>query len=190
VLYAEWAGAEGQDLATEALAYGRATGTILLGAPSPLPVGGARRFMNDLAVGGSYTTRSEIVLNLEFHYHQAGFGGGDWDRWFAAGTAPARAPLLWYIRGYASEQQQPAGRRSVFLRADRTDAFIRNLELTAFALVDLHDGSALAQASADYFVSDRLTVGAIVTGDLGGRRTNFGSLATGSSLLVKVARYF
>ena len=190
VVYAEWAGGREGDLITEAMAYGHATGTIPPGAQQPLPSDPGQGFRNDLSLGASYTTPSRIVLNLEYHYHQAGLGRGDWDRWFAAGRAPALARPLWYIRGYASDRGEPASRQTAFLRFDWTDAWVRKLNLNGFANVDLYDGSALTEIAADYLVSDRLTVGAIATANLGGRRTDFGSLAQGSSLLLKVARYF
>jgi len=59
-----------------------------------------------------------------------------------------------------------------------------------FIDTDLHDGSSLAQGSADYYLSDLWTIGALVSGTVGGRRSNFGSLPQAASLLLSVKRYF
>jgi hypothetical protein len=192
VLYGEWAGGGQADLIAEALAYGRATGSIPAAAPAPLAGDPRRRFRNDLSVGASYTTPSKIVFNLEYHLHEAGFSRADWRRWFAAGehAAPGAAAQLWYIRGYAADQQEPAARHTAFLRVDRTDAFVRNLELSGFVNLDVQDGSGLAQAAADYFLSDRVTIGGLVSASFGGRRTDFGSSPQAATALVKLARYF
>jgi hypothetical protein len=194
VVYGEWAGGRERDLISAALAYGRLTGTIPRAAAAVLPDGGAERFRNDLSVGASYTTASKIVFNLEYHYHEAGFSPADWRRWFAAGEAgranPGVAAQLWYIRSYAADQQAPLSRQTAFLRVDRQDAFVRNLELSGFVSADLQDGSGAAQAEADYFLSDRATIGGLVFGTFGGRRSDFGSTPSAVSVLVKLARYF
>ena len=194
VLYAEWAGGRRASLIADALRYGIDTGTLPGNAPAVLPSDPRTHFQNDLAVGGSYTTPSKIVLNLEYHYHQAAFSQQDWRNWFATGQAHAGSSAitseLWYIRSYAADQQEPINTHSIFLRADWQDAFIPKLELTGFTRVDLHDGSSLAQLTADYYLTDFWTVGALAAASLGGRRTNQGSLPNAASVIFKVARYF
>jgi len=194
VLYAEWAGGEHASLIQEALTYGRQTGTLPTYAPSPLPGDPRASFQNEIAVGASYATENRITFNLEYHYHEAGFSGRDWRNWFAAGTANPNllsvAGPLWFIRSYALDQQEPVGRHSAFLRADWVDAFIPQLELTGFVDVDLHDGSCLVQLTADYYLSNAWTVGAQANADLGGARSEFGSLPQAASLLLKLVRYF
>jgi len=190
--YVEWAGGDRPDLADDALHYGRDTGTIPLAAPLPLPVGPARAFQNDAAAGLSYTTESKITFNLEYHYHQSGFSDADWRSWFGAGNLHI-APLdaeLWYIRGYAADQQEPVARQEAFLRADWQDAFIQDLELTAFVNADLRDFSSFAQMTADYYLSREWTVGALASDSFGSRRTDYGSLPGSATILVRVSRYF
>lgn len=190
--YVEWAGGDRPEVADDALHYGKATGTIPDFAPSFLPVGPTRPFQNDVAAGLSYTTETRITFNLEYHYHQAGFSDADWQSWFKAGglhVAPVEAEL-WYIRDFALDQQEPINRQQVFLRADWQDAFVRDLELTAFVNMDVRDYSSFAQATADYYLSREWTVGALVSGTLGGKRTNFGSLPSSATLLLHVSRYF
>lgn len=192
VLYAEWAGGRQRDAISAALDYGRKTGSLPSPGPPILADDGAERFMSDLAMGASYTTASKVVFNLEYHFHQAGLSRSDLRRWFDVGTTagPAARAGLWYLRSFVADQQEPFSRQSAFLRIDRQDAFIRNLELTGFANVDVEDGSALLQGEGDYFVSDRLTLGAVVQASVGRARSEFGSLSQRASLLLKLARFF
>ncbi|MBV8168109.1 MAG: hypothetical protein JO021_15035 [Alphaproteobacteria bacterium] len=192
--YVEWAGGEQASLISEALAYGRQTGTLPAGAPSPIPSDPHAHFQNDVAIGASYATETRITLNLEYHYHQADFSDRDWRHWFAAGAAApfnlAVTGPLWFIRSYALDQQEPVGRHSAFLRADWVDAFVPKLELAGFADIDLHDGSTLLQLTADYYLSNAWTIGALATANLGDVRSERGSLAQAGSVLVRLVRYF
>jgi len=194
VVYVEWSGGRRLGLADEAFAFGRATGTIPPLAPVAMTQGGDERFRSQAAVGASYTTESRITLNLEYHYNGAGFSREDWRRWFAAGEGqPDSSPVareLWYLRAYASDRQEPIQRHSVFLRADWVDAFVPKLELTGFVLADARDGSTLWQAEASYAKTDHWSVGVLAGGTTGGRRSNFGSLSRGESVMLKAIRYF
>jgi len=164
VLYLEWAGGRESKLIDE----------------SPASTPRDERFRSQAAVGASYTTESKVTFNLEYHYNGRGLSGRDWDR----------LPELRYVRGIASEQQEPLQRHSVFLRADWIDAFVPHLEITAFALVDAHDGSTLWQAETSYARTDLWSFGVLATGTTGGRRSNLGSLPREASVLVKATRYF
>jgi len=194
ILYAEWAGGQGQSLIANALRYGVDTGTIPANAPPVIPFDPRTHFQNQLSVGVSYTTESKIVINLEYHFNQAGFSRQDWRNWFATGQAFAQVPPvtteLWFIRAYAFDQQEPISIHSVFLRADWTDAFIPHLELTGFANVDLEDGSTFGQAEADYAIGDYWRAGALAAANFGGRRSNYGSLPQAATFILKLARYF
>ena len=194
VVYAEWAGGKRLGIIDEALAFGRATGTIPANAPDVISQGNDKRCRSQLAVGASYTTESKITFNLEYHYNEAGFSRSDWDRWFAVGEGrPADSPVtreLWYVRAYAADRQEPLQRHAVFLRADWIDFMVPHLELTGFVLADATDGSTLVQLEADYARTDLWTFGVLAGGTTGGRRSNFGSLPRASSVLFKATRYF
>jgi len=191
IAYAEWAGGGEADLVSRAIAFGKRTGTLPEAAPSPLASDAAKTFRNDLSIGGSWTSESKITVNLEYHYHQAGFSHQDWRQFFAAGgSSRTAANELWFVRGFAADQQEPATRHQAFLRADWTDAFTPGLELTGFAFVDLYDASTLAQLSASYAVSNAWTIAGYVSADLGGARTERGSLPTAASAIVQLVRYF
>ena len=194
VAYLEWSGGRRASLIDDALRYGRDTGTLPVEAPSVIPEDSHVRFQSELAVGASYTTESRATFNLEYHFNQAGFARADWRNWFAvgqgrSGSSPV-AGELWYLRGYALDQQNPISRHSAFLRASWVDAFVPKLELTGFVNTDLYDGSGLVQLTADYYVSDHWTIGGLMSDNFGSSRSDFGSLGSAASFMVKVARYF
>jgi hypothetical protein len=188
VAYVEWSGGRRVGVAEEAYEEGRRTG-VLPFEPA-IPLDATRAFANDLAAGLSYTTRAGVNMAIEFDYHQAGFSNRDWRNWFAAGRAPnAPAGELWFIRGFAGEQQEPIARAGLFLRAYWQNAFVKNLTVSGFVLCDFH-GSVVAQGSADYYLSPRWTLGAIVDIYGGARQSDFGSLPQRGSALLKITRYF
>jgi len=194
VAYAEWAGGNQAGVIDDAVTYGRQTRVLPIGAPSALPDDSAVTFQQDLSVGGSFSTKPKLTINVEYHLHQAGFARQDWKNWFSAGQATTStsptAKELWFIRNYALDRQEPLTRHSLFARADWVDALIRHLELTGFVNMDLYDRSCLTQIAADYFVSSLWTVGVQASANVGGGHSDFGSLPQVGSLLVKVARYF
>jgi hypothetical protein len=195
VAYAEWSGGPRPGLISEALAFGRTTGTLPPAAPAVLPQDAQQHFRNELAAGASYAPpETKITFNLEYHLDQAAFSRRNWDDWFRAGigtkTGSPVASELWYIRDYALDQQEPLSRDSIFLRFDWVDAFVPKLELTGFVDTDVLDGSARVQLTADYYLSDRWTVGGLLLVESGPRHTDYGSLPQAGSVLLKVARYF
>lgn len=194
VAYLEWSGGRRGTVSDDALAFGQATGSLPAAAGHVLPGLGAVAFRNQVAAGASYTTAlPKITFNLELLYSEAGFTGADWDEWFRTGSAlGASSPLtgaLWYVRKYAADQQDLISRRFAFLRMDWVDAFVPKLEVSGFAETDLADGSTRLQLGADYYLSDRWTVGGLILIDAGGRHSDFGSLPQAGSVLLKVVRY-
>lgn len=190
IVYAEWSGGRRASLADDAFQNGF-DNDVLAPAP-PVPVSNARNFANDLAIGASYATRIGINVDLEYDYHQAGFSSADWRNWFDGGRSANPAPPgeLWFLRGYANDQQEPMARNSLFLRADWQNAFVRDLMLTGFIDTDLRDGSGLAQFTADYYLSPSWTIGGLIDVYYGRPRSDFGSLPGRTNLLLKLSRYF
>jgi hypothetical protein len=188
--YVEWSGGRRSSLADDAFIDGVRNG-VLSPAP-PIPVSADRSFANDLAVGATYATRIGINLDLEYDYHQAGFSSANWRTWFDGehNSDPVLPGALWFIRGYANDQQEPMARSSLFIRADWQNAFVHDLALTAFVDTDLRDGSSLVQFTADYYLSPQWTVGALSDVYLGRARSDFGSLPQTGSVLIKISRYF
>jgi hypothetical protein len=194
VAYLEWSGGRQGTVSSDALAFGRATGSLPAAAASLLPGLAAPAFRNQVAVGASYTTAlPRITFNLELLCSEAGFSGADWEEWFrtgsAAGPSSAIGAALWYVRQYAADQQDLISRRFAFLRMDWVDAFVPRLEVSGFADTDLTDGSTRLQLGADYYLSDRWTIGGLVLIDAGGRHSDFGSLPQAGGVLLKVVRY-
>jgi hypothetical protein len=186
IVYLEWSGGRRASLAYDA--YRDGVDNHVLPAIPAIPVSGAEDFANDVSVGAGYTTKTGIHLDLEFEYHQAGFSATDWRQWF--GGAKGANGALWFIRGYANEQQEPMARSSLFLSADWRNAFVRNLNVMGFVDEDLRDGSSTGEVAADYFLSPVWTVGSLVDFDRGRARSNFGSLQQDVSALLKLTRYF
>jgi hypothetical protein len=191
--YAEWAGGKQPNLIAQAVDYGKLTGTLPPNAPTLPPTDTAERFRSDLAIGASWTSETKITLNVEYHYSQAGFSEQDWKNWFDVGTANANNPPvageLWYVRGFANAQQQPLTRHQAFVRADWPDAFVTHLELTALAFVNLYDGSSLTQLSASYDLSAAWTFRGYVSTNIGGARTERGSVPQPASAILQIVRY-
>ena len=191
IAYAEWAGGNDSDLITRAIQFGKATGTLPGYAPTLPPASSRRMFQNDLAVGGSWSSAAKVTINLEYHFHQAGFSGDDWRAWFSTGAAaPALAPELWYIRAYAADAQEPMSRQAIFLRADWQDAFVTDLEISGISFINPLDGSGMVQLAANYAASDNWTFGAYVGGDFGSARSEWNSLPASGNVIFQVVRYF
>jgi hypothetical protein len=192
VAYAEWAGGEQASLSARAVAYGEETRSLPPGT-SILPTGNAAdHFRSDLALGASWSGAHNLTVNLEYHYHQSGWSRQDWQRAFAFGQAePATAgALLWYVREFARDRQEPTSRQQFFVRVNCTDAIIKNLELSAFEFVDAYDGSLYTQLSGAYYWSNHWTITAFATGTAGPQRSEYGSLPQARSVTLELVRYF
>jgi hypothetical protein len=193
VAYAEWAGGPETNLITRAIALGQATGTLPANAPVVPATDTSSAFRNDVAAGFSWTIATEITLNAEYHFHEAGFTHRDWQNWFDRGGTPGApstlANELWFLRGYANDQQEPVSQHQVFVRASWPRALASELELSAFAFVDPLDGSVLTQVSASYYLSDAWTASAFLSANLGDARSERGSVPQRVSTIFQVTRY-
>jgi hypothetical protein len=193
VAYAEWAGGRESNLSARAADYGRETGTLPASAPILPPTDESRVFRNDVAVGGSWTIGTKVTVNLEYHLHQTGFSRRDWTNWFDIGAARTAAPPatseLWYVRAFANDGQEPVPMHQLFVRTAWPKVFVKELELTSFAFVDLLDGSTLAQVAGSYFLSDAWTIAIYGTANLGAARTERGSLPQLGSLTAQLVLY-
>jgi hypothetical protein len=192
VVYAEWAGGSQGSVAERAVQFGQSTDTLPPVAPVLQGATLGDAFRSDLATGGSWTSESAFSLNLEYHYHQSGYTRQDWRNAFAAGgVQPATiGEEFWYVREYANSQEEPISRDQWFLRLDQTDAFIRRLELSAFAFVNAGDGSVFTQAAASYDWTSQWTFAAYVSGAIGSSRSEYGSLPQAAAVALQLIRYF
>jgi hypothetical protein len=192
-VYAEWAGGPEQDLIARAVAFGKRTGSLPEAAPVVPPTSTSIAIRNDVAAGISWAIATKVTLNLEYHLHQAGFDRDDWNNWFDRGGAPgAPAPLtneLWYLRTHANDQQEPLTRNEALVRLSWARAFVSDLELSAFAFVNLFDSSVLGQAAASYYVSRRWTASVFLSGNLGTARSERGSFPDRVSSIFQLTVY-
>jgi hypothetical protein len=191
VLYGEWSGGREANLAHRAVAFGEDTGSLPEGTALLLPqTEGGKRFQNDLAVGASWTSSFRLTLNLEYHFHQAGLGNGDFSDWLELGRTDARlASEFWFIRQYAADQQEPLMQQQIFLRFDWQDLIPSKLNAGGIFFISPRDGSVLAQVSAQYFISRCWTVGIYLGGTFGGTDTIYGSLPWSTSGVLQLVRY-
>jgi hypothetical protein len=193
VAYAEWAGGSEANLATRAHAFGVATGTLPPNAPVLPPTTTTSAFRSDVATGFSLTVATAATLNFEYHFHEGGLGRSDFRRWVSAGSAPG-APSsipdeLWFVRGYASDQEEPLARHQLFVRADFPKTLRHDIDLGAFAFVNLEDGSSLSQLSFSYYLSDSWTVSGFLSANLGSRHSERGSHPESVSTILALRLY-
>jgi len=193
IVYAEWAGGPEKNLIARAIEFGQQTRTLPDTASVLLPTSTSTTFRNDVAAGFSGTLATKATLNVEYHFHQSGLVSRDWGNWFDRGSAPgapaALTTQLWYVRAYANDQQEPLTQHQGFVRVSWPRAFVSDLELTAFAFVDLLDGSVLSQVSANYYLSHRWTASVYVSGNLGAARSERGSFPQRLSSIVQLTLY-
>ena len=76
-----------------------------------------------------------------------------------------------------------------FLRFDWQDVIPSKLNVGGVMFISPHDGSVLAQASAQYFISRNWTVGLYLGGATGGSDTVNGSLPSSASGVLQIVRY-
>lgn len=190
IAYASWAGGNAPNAIVDAIAFGKKTGTLPPMVPVLPATGTSRAFRNDLSTGAYWTGEDKVTVSLEYNFHQAGFSKDEWRNWFATGADPSFASLMWYIRGYASDLQQPMTRHQAFIRADWQEPFqLAHFDINAFVMTNLTDGSSLAQLAASYDISDVWSIGAYFGGSIGGKRSEWGSLRGASSATVQIVRY-
>ncbi len=187
VAYAEWAGGPEKTLAARAADFGRQTGTLPQNAPIVPPDPGATSFRNDVAAGFSWTIAATLTLNAEYHFHQGGFTRADWSYWL---SHPAEANRLWYVRGYANDQQEPVSEHQLFARVAWPRFLSPDFELDGFAFVSLLDGSVLSQLSFSDYLSKDWTLAAFISGNFGAPRSERGSFPNAATLTVQITRYF
>lgn len=189
-VYAEWAGGNLRKEADEAVLFGLETEPFFPRALQLAARNSQRKFQNDAAVGISYETDSKVNIIIEYDYHQAGFSPDDWNTWFSSGSTLLDRAESWYLRKYASVDQQPMSRQQIFQRLNWDDAIVRDLSLSEFTLIDVGDASLLLQAQMDYKLTTSLYANFIVQSNIGAHASNFGSNPTAVNVIGSVSYYF
>ncbi|MEZ5920168.1 MAG: hypothetical protein R3C60_02330 [Parvularculaceae bacterium] len=189
-LYAEWAGGKAASLFSRAFSFGVDTGTFP-DSVLQLSVGNDdTTFRNAVSAGFSYQTANKINLIVEYNYYGGGFSSYDWAQWFASGMQTNLNGELWYVRDFARDQTIPLSRNRVFIRLARDDAFLKNITLSAFALVNAGDGSVVGQFEADYKFSQKWSATFIAQTYTGATHSEYGSLPIASSAILSLQRSF
>jgi len=190
IAYASWTGGNAPSVIVDAISFGKRTRTLPAAAPMLPSTSLSHSFKSDLSLGAYWTGDSKLTLSVEYNFHEAGFSRADWRGWFATGANPGLSSLMWYIRGYASDQQQPMGRHQAFMRADWAEPFhLEHTDLSAFVMTDLVDGSSIGQVAFAYDISDQWSAGLYAGGNLGGRKSEWGSLRGDGSVIFQISRY-
>ncbi len=190
VAYLEWSGGPERTLSERAVEFGQNTGTLPAGTPVLPQLTTGKTFKNDVSIGASWTHSSKLSLNLEYHYHQAGLSRSNMDRWVKFGSSnPLFASELWYVRGYASDQQEPWMQQEIFARLDWPDFWINHLDLGWVGFLSPFDGSSLHQFSAVYGISDLWTIEGYTGFNAGASNSVYGSLPQQFSGIFQIRRY-
>ena len=190
VAYAEWSGVRERNLTERAVAFGEDTGSLPQGSPHLPQTDTGKSFQNDLALGLSWTSSFKLTINLEYHYHQAGLEAKDFNNWTSLGSQNSQlATQFWFIRQYAADQQETFMQHEIFMRFDWQDVIPSKFNVGGVLFISPYDGSVLAQASAQYFLSRNWTVGAYIGGVIGNSRTVEGSLPWFANGVLQIVRY-
>lgn len=190
IAYASWAGGQAPSEIVDAIAFGKRTRMLPSFAPLLPPVATGRGFKSDISAGAYWNGEDKETISIEYNFHQAGFSQDQWRGWFATGDDPKFASLMWYLRGYAADRQDPSSRHQAFVRADWAEPFhILHADLNAYVMTNLADGSCSGQLGGSYDFSDYWSVGAYLSASTGGRKSEWGSLRGASSAIIQVVRY-
>ena len=190
VAYAEWSGVREATLTRRAVTFGQNTGSLPQVAPLLPQTDDGKIFQNDLALGASWTSSFNLTINLEYHYHQSGFRAADFNNWASLGSAnPRLASEFWFIRQFASDQQEPLMQHEIFLRFDWKDIIPSKLNVAGVTFVSPYDASVLSQVSAQYFISRNWTLGLYIGGTVGSAGSVNGSLPWSASGVFQIVRY-
>jgi hypothetical protein len=190
IAYASWSGGNAPSGAGDAIVFGKRTRTLPPALPVLAPATLSRSFKSDLSAGATWSGEDKETIAVEYNFHEAGFSRADWQSWFAAGSDPQASQVMWYLRGYASDQNQPVSRHQAFIRADWSEPFhIDHADIAAYVMTNLADGSGMAQLSASYDISDQWSAGIYASASSGGRRSEWGSLRNAGSVIVQLVRY-
>jgi hypothetical protein len=196
--YLEWTGGRNRSMLARAYGAGIAEGRFPQGFRPVLPYDEKQRFLNDLALGFSWTANSRTYVTVEYDYHQGGFSKSEWQRWFNAGATGAsgvrqtQATLgqLNYLRSWALDQQEPLSRHSLFTRVEWRNAIANNVTLAYLNVMNLSDRSLLQQMGLRWDGSKQWSISCLFNVNYGRVRSEYGSSTVDKSLLLNAVLYF
>jgi len=151
--YAEWNIGQRRKLIDEAFLDARESKQLLPVIQQKFGSDKGERYLQQTAVGASYTSLFDVTTKLEYHYNEAGLSKSDFKAWFDLGVNtkdPARLGQLLSVRGLAQARGEALGKHRLFLHSTWNDAGFDDLDLTGLLIADLSDTSNLVQVKASY----------------------------------------
>ena len=152
----------------------------------------AHHLTTDTVVGINVAISNTLTVEAEYHYDGSALERNAWQHLFdnaLSPTGPIGLTELDYIQQYALDQGRSASSHTAFVRLAQVDALVRGLELDALTVIDLADGSAFTQASAQYNILNRYTLYSILSFNSGGTRSAFENQGHGVKVFLKIQRY-
>ena len=177
--YAEWNIGERRNLVDEAFQKPRNNSRLHPQIRQAFTTDKGESYQQQFAVGFSYTAKSNITTNLEYHYNQAGLSKSQANKWFNTAEASNNSVVLGQlqsIRGLAQIRNEPLGQHSLFLRSKWSNAFIDKLDLSGLLVGDLNDNSQILQLEAEYELNSKSTLSLNLAKYQGKRKSIYGSL--------------
>jgi len=152
-VYMEWNVGNRRKLIDEAFLDARKINQLLPVIKQKFGEDQGKHYLQQAAIGASYTSSSNITTKLEYHYNEAGLSKSDAKEWFALGlntNNPAVTGQLLSVRALAQARGESLGKNRLFLYSTWKDAGIDDLDLTGLAITDLNDQSHLMQMKLAY----------------------------------------
>ncbi len=147
---------------------------------SELFIDQAKNYQQQLALGVSYTTASNITTQFEYHYNQAGLSDGDLQRWFDltnhAEDKPHLTGQFLSIRRLAKARGEPLGQQHLFMRSSWIDAGLDDLDIIGLFNMDIEDQSHLIQLEAEYKLNPNARLSLRLAQFKGSNQSDYGSL--------------
>ena len=179
ITYAEWNIGNRRSLINEALHKPRESNQLATDIFTQFPNDSSKAYLQQLAIGASFTTNSNITTKLEYHYNQAGLSSSETDKWFDAleSANPQAVRQALSVRALSQSRNEPLGQHSLFLRTSMNDALIDKLDFTGLLITDLNDYSQLIQVGAEYELNPQSLLSFRLTSFQGNTKSIYGSLS-------------
>ncbi|RUM94856.1 MAG: hypothetical protein DSZ28_01020 [Thiothrix sp.] len=136
-------------------------------------------YQQQLALGASYTSASNITTQFEYHYSQAGLSDEDVQRWFDLTSSAENKPVVTEqflsIRGLAKARVEPLGKHRLFMRSSWIDAGLDDLDIIGLFNIDIGDKSHLIQLEAAYEVNRNAKLSFRLVQFRGDKKSDLGS---------------
>ncbi len=185
--YMEWNIGNRRKLIDEALLDARALNQLSPEMSQIFNTDGGEQYLQQLAIGASFTSASNITTKLEYHFNEAGLSKAEAQKWFDLGlntNNPAAVGQLLSVRGLAQSRGEMLGKHRLFLYSTWKDAGMDDLDLTGLIMSDLNDSSNLLQVKMAYSLNKKTEVSLQAAKFTGSSDSFYGSLNQDSSVTL------